>query len=203
MTNAQWSSGIWVYIVFFGILLIGALLGALYLEEYMFNPITVDLLIRILLPIFAISVFVERAQEVFVSAWREIERIPLDQNIKNLEMKVAIDSGNQFLVDTLYAARVDFSRFKAKTRRIAFLFSLAIGMMISIVGIRVLRSLTSVDANPLGTQRTLFDLVDIILTGALIGGGSEGVHRVMAVITDFLDGARDRVKPQPQSLGKP
>lgn len=202
MANAQQNSRTWVYIIFFGALFIGAFLGAIYLEEYMFNPITTTLLVKILLPIFAISVFVERAQEVFVSAWREIERAPLDQNVKNLEAKVAQSPEDKALVDSLNTANMNFSKFKAKTRRIAFLFSLAIGVMISTVGVRVLRSLTSMDADPVGIQRTLFDLADIILTGALIGGGSEGVHRVMAVITDFLDGARDRVKPKPQAAGK-
>lgn len=92
--------------MFFAVLFIGALLGAFYLEEYMFNTLTVALLVKILIPIFAISVFVERAQRVFVSYWREIERAPLGQKVKNLKQRVADSPGNQSLVGGLNAVCV-------------------------------------------------------------------------------------------------
>ena len=166
-----------------------AVFGALFLEEYVFNPISVDFIAGILIPIFVIAVFLERAQEVFVTVWRDIDRTTLERKVKRLteEMKGNKKEGEVAKAsEELETAKLDLDQYKASTKRWAFLFSLSLGILISIVGVRALRPLTSMDADPTGFQRFLFNFADIVLTGALIGGGSEGIHRVMSVITDFL-----------------
>jgi hypothetical protein len=191
--NPSWSTG---YVLLLLVLLVIAVLGAIYFDVYRFDPITFQVVVDILIPIVLIATFLERAQEVFISAWRDIGRAGYDQTIKRLKATLAgqpAGAQDAKAVSELESAEADLARYRAKTKRIAFLFSLAAGLLISIAGVRVLRPLTSMDADPVGVQRHLFNIVDIVLTGALIGGGSEGAHRVMSVITDFLDVTRQNI----------
>jgi hypothetical protein len=36
-------------------------------------------------------------------------------------------------------------------------------------------------------------IVDVVITAGLIGGGSDGIHKLVSVITDYLDATRDKV----------
>jgi hypothetical protein len=44
------------------------------------------------------------------------------------------------------------------------------------------------------TQRMLFNSMDVILTGALLGGGAEGPHKLVSVFTNFLDTTATKAK---------
>ncbi|HWR82946.1 MAG TPA: hypothetical protein VN285_06570 [Candidatus Deferrimicrobium sp.] len=186
---SQWSVR---YITLLVILLAVSLLGAIYFVAYNFVDISTQLVLNILIPMFIIAAFLERTQEVFVASWRDIERGRLEQTVREIETGIAKCSGQATdgLIEKLKEANLEVSRFKTDTRRYVFLFGLASGILISIVGVRVLKPLTSMDASTVGFQRHLFNFTDIVLTGALIGGGSESIHRVVAVITDFLDATR-------------
>ena len=49
---------------------------------------------------------------------------------------------------------------------------------------------------PLATgtpQQLLVTIVDVVITAGLIGGGSDGIHKLVSVITDYLDAARGKV----------
>ena len=43
-------------------------------------------------------------------------------------------------------------------------------------------------------QAALYHSSDILITGGLLGGGSEGIHKLIALITDFLDMTREGIK---------
>ena len=45
-------------------------------------------------------------------------------------------------------------------------------------------------------QATVFNGMDILITGGLIGGGSEGIYKLVTLITDFLDTTRAKTKNQ-------
>jgi len=192
------------YTVLIIILLILTIPSAIVLEQYLFNPITVESLISLLIPIFVIALFLERALEVFVSTWREMQCFPLNDKLKELKKQLSDEKAKAFhdgqpkllesLTNEIDETQCEIKIFKAKTKRFSFLIGLCGGLIISMVGVRVLRPLTSMDADPTGLQGSLFNFVDIILTGALIGGGSDGVHKLMSVITDFLDSSRERIK---------
>jgi hypothetical protein len=72
-----------------------------------------------------------------------------------------------------------------------------LGLVVSTVGIRSLQQL--VDPTALSdllsvTQYRFFVLTDILITGALIGGGSNGIHQIMMVITDTSERLRRNAK---------
>ena len=70
---------------------------------------------------------------------------------------------------------------------------MGIGIVIAWVGPRILGEIVSFNADLDGLHGVLFHSVDILITGGLIGGGSEGIHKVVVLITDFLDRTRERV----------
>ena len=166
-----------------------------------FNPVSADFIIGLLTPLFVISLFLERAQEVFIKTWRGMgrEKIVLDKNLASRERDLAVANKDLLGVQTASAkfdqAEKNLSDYKSQTRRIAFLGGTSAGFFIALVGVRVLEPLTDIKlagANDL--QQGLFYGIDIILTAGLLGGGSEGVHKVLTVITDFLDQTRGKIK---------
>jgi hypothetical protein len=63
-------------------------------------------------------------------------------------------------------------------------FTLLVGIGISAIGIRGLEPFFSLNND---LQGSLFRLVDIILTGTLISGGTAGIHEILTSLTAFLD----------------
>ena len=52
---------------------------------------------------------------------------------------------------------------------------------------RVLFPLTNFDHELEGSQGQWFGLIDVVLTGALLSGGAEPIHKLMSIITGYLD----------------
>ena len=79
-------------------------------------------------------------------------------------------------------AKWEVDKYKAQTRKHAFLMSLCGGVIISAAGVRTLYPLMSWDIEYTGQQKLVFNFVDIFLTGGLIGGGSDGIHQMTNLI---------------------
>lgn len=150
--------------------------------------------------LFILALFVERAQQVYVGAWRGIRRVHLDDRVRcwrtwqqtaahypeQVELQFDIDN-------ELNRAMLELATFQQRTRKYVFYLGLALGVLIAAAGPRILRELVS-QAEGVGTlQLIVFCFVDILITGGLIGGGSDALHKVMALITDALDQTRQRV----------
>lgn len=83
--------------------------------------------------------------------------------------------------------------YKSDTRIIAVWSSLLCGLLISAIGIRSIEPLIIIDTNnPI--QITIFRCLDAFLTGGLIAGGSEGIHKFTQVFTDFLEATSRQAK---------
>lgn len=89
------------------------------------------------------------------------------------------------------AAESDLQEFRLRTRLITLCYSMSIGLIIALLGVRVL---DTVFANPDELRSLLFLWTDIVLTAAIIAGGSEGVHRLTSAIAGVLDAAPPRTK---------
>ena len=88
--------------------------------------------------------------------------------------------------EKLETAENDLYLYRSQTKAIIARLSLLTGITISLAGVRILQPFTNVTLE--GQQLALFNAVDILLTGGLFAGGSEGVHRLTKVyesITDF------------------
>lgn len=78
---------------------------------------------------------------------------------------------------------------KARTRRIAFAAGTTIGVVVAALGVRVLELLVdpTVFAELPELQRRLFHVADVLFTGAILGGGADGVHKLVTMFTAFVD----------------
>ena len=128
-----------------------------------FNSVQ-DLFVSLLL----ITTFKERAQQVYVIAWRAAGRAKRESAIdvaKTDEEKVT--------------AKQELASYRAQTGRYVAVVSLVSGFFISLAGIRVLAPLISVDglSDP---QRRLLFVVDVLLTTGMLAGGSKLVHEIIS-----------------------
>ena len=153
-----------------------------------------------------VALFVERAQQVLVAAWRGIQRAAIEERINryvgwqekaaqlgaSFETKKRIEFG-------LRTSQGLLAHYRATTRRLILPVGLFLGILIAAVGPRILSEVLEPLDDITGLQAGLFALADVVITGGLIGGGSEGIHKLVVVITDSLDATRQRVTAAAQS----
>jgi len=153
-----------------------------------FSEFTVGQYVRVFSMLFLVALFMERALEVFLTAWRGEGATEILRGIEKLKAISAHREVNEDEIERVEDARRTYEVYRVKTQRIAFLGSLALGIVISAAGIRALASL--VDPEMLGdvepVQRRLFGLMDVILTGALLGGGTEAIHQLVSVFSNTM-----------------
>ena len=85
----------------------------------------------------------------------------------------------------LETAEDDLEKYRDGTKAIVARLSLLAGIVISLAGIRILQSFT--DVALVGKQLSLFNAIDVLLTGGLLAGGSAGVHRLTKVYEEVTD----------------
>jgi hypothetical protein len=141
--------------------------------------------------LFLISVFLERALEVFLTSWRDAGRRTLEHEIAHTQA-AAEAAPSADAERALRDARHALDLYKAQTARASFVCGLVAGVVIALAGARALSPLLV--APPTGSEQLLVvTIVDVVITAGLIGGGSDGIHKLVSVITDYLDATREKV----------
>ena len=165
--------------------------------------------LRLLGSVALIALFLERVLEVFITTWRGPEANVLDTSIQILERKLTMlkkesNAGEDIskIKDTensLDKATKNKSKYKSETQRIALWSGLTLGLLISAVGIRMLYFLVDPIAleNAPQAQELSFRLVDVFVTGGLIAGGSDGIHKIFNVYDSLMESTSERLKSQP------
>jgi hypothetical protein len=88
--------------------------------------------------------------------------------------------------------------FAARTRRISTWIGL-VGILVSAAGFRFLGQMVSLDSiyNPAKgahtTQYALFVVADVLLTGAVLAGGSKAIHEIFSVYDEFMKSTQDNL----------
>ena len=145
-----------------------------------------------LLTFLLIALFIEPEVEVYTSVWRERGR---RKQLANLVASTP---------DTKSAALSDFEAFRADTQFRANIISVALGFAVALSGVQALAIF--LDASSVGNegicisgsvcagsvQTKFFMTVDILLTAALLGGGADGIHKVVNAFTSYSDAATAR-----------
>ena len=161
-----------------------------------FKPFQADAIVGNLTALFLISLFLERALEVFVSSWRDADCRTLEHDIRYAlaTAKAAPDAAAAAEAErAVREKRHALHLYKAKTGRVAFICGLVAGAVIALAGARALGPLL-VKLPDSGTPQALVvTVVDVVITAGLIGGGSDGIHKLVSVITDYLDAVRTKV----------
>ena len=162
-----------------------------------------------------ISLALQSSLGVFVSNWRRQNKIDFQRQITILKtdldelktqlepIKVSLTEASQTTVDLSKAeltklreqlaqtkvelknAENNLDLYTEQTRNIISRLSLLAGIIISLAGVRILQPFTNVTLE--GEQLTLFNAIDILLTGGLLAGGTEGVHRLTKVYESITD----------------
>lgn len=89
--------------------------------------------------------------------------------------------------------------YKVETRIIAIRLAFASGILISLIGFRTLEPLISwgpdlTVRNMASWQAIAFMWTDVMLTGGVIAGGSEGIHKIANAFGSFIDRTNNRIE---------
>lgn len=151
-----------------------------------------------------LALVAERAQEVVMTAWRaadsEYQKLEIARLKSVLAMAKVTSADAEHLLQLagqLHQAEQRHLAYRAQTRVFALYLGLLLGVLISAAGFRLLQGLlpamsvavlpttagvfatTGVPGSGLPAwQIWLFNALDILLTGAVIAGGSDGVHKL-------------------------
>jgi hypothetical protein len=177
----------------------------------------------ILMPLLLTALFIERAVEVIISAWRDEGASQLANAVRSAKRSAAA-------VATQDAAIDEFTEYKGKTRRYAWAVALVLGAAAAMVGVRALWPFVD-DANgkfaaavivadkntgrftenpavgnPInddGNQdlRRAFIVVDVLLSALLLAGGANGIHSIMNAFTSFFDATAQKNQQAANNAG--
>ncbi len=151
---------------------------------------------NLLIKLAIAALFIERSVEVVMVAWRGrgkqqyISQLSAERkkaSAKQPDSKIPTD-------EEIEAAR-GLEQYSAETKVLALLTAFGFGVVISALGLRALEPLLDADFfGSLGsTQKALFMGIDTLITGALLGGGSEGIHKILDTVLSLFD--KYRTKP--------
>lgn len=119
----------------------------------------------------------------------------LDIEIANLNKQVAGSAKTtaEKLKLNLQSLKKDRTVYRAGSRFIAQWLGLGIGVLVALVGVRVLGNI--VDITTLSkAQEAAFVVVDVLLTGAVLAGGSEAINKIMKVYNSFMIKTAEKAK---------
>lgn len=157
-------------------------------------------IVILLISLLIIALFIERAVEVIIIAWRGkgkqqiISVISLEKKKSEREAK----KGVRKVTEKEDLATKELEGYSAETKNLALLIAFALGIIVSALGARAIQPLVDPAVfKTLGSaQKALFTGIDILITGALLGGGSEGIHKIVDSILISFEKYRKGVKEQ-------
>ncbi|OLB84468.1 MAG: hypothetical protein AUI12_13520 [Acidobacteria bacterium 13_2_20CM_2_57_6] len=150
--------------------------------------------VRLFTQLILVALIIERALEVILTPWRGPEAERMTAELQHHDQLAK--SGNPTAQDNLQKSKLDLTDFKCKTQNLAFKVSFVLGIIVASFGIRTLAPL--VEPNAFGKlphlQQVGFAALDVLLTGALLSGGADGLHQVLSLFLDYVGKTRDRVQ---------
>lgn len=167
--STGYGLGLWIVAA----LVVGAAVAATAFSPLQFDQKALANLGVVLAPLVAVAAFIERAVEVILTPLRgdTADRM-------QAEVTAATAAGQDAA-----ALKKRLHDFKLGTRRYAFLLAVSLGIIASLLGVRGLENLVS-DSTPLSAPAKGFD---VVLTGLLLGGGADGIHKPVKAFTDYMN----------------
>jgi len=140
------------------------------------------------------SAILERAMDVWLSIAMGGKADRLDAQLRGLRATIDSAPPEQRAQEEAKLAPlvVDRTAHRDATRQLATPVSLVSGLVISAIGLRSLQPLfDKADSTWLtSVQGHVFVVVDILVTGTLLAGGSDGIHWIVALYRDWADKSR-------------
>ena len=146
-----------------------------------------------LTPLALVALFIERGLEVFLTTWRGGKAQELARDVKKAQELVARNQAN--LTDQ-HAAEDALTQYKSATQQIALPAALILGILVCGFGVRGIGPFLDTNAfsNLRSIQQKLFTTMDVLLTGLLVSGGSDFVHKFISIFTNFMDATAEKAK---------
>jgi hypothetical protein len=183
-----------------------AAFGAICLAGYLlpFTPIRlrevgVGDVTTLLSSLVVVALLMERALEVFICVWRDPKAAELELILKHAQEDLQANAGNAELKASVQRAQLSLTTYTSETKVIAMRAGFLLGLLISLFGIRALFGLIQPDSLAAASeiQRHCFNVLDVFVTGGVIAGGSDGIHKIMALYTEFMQQTTNRVAGRP------
>ena len=151
----------------------------------------------VLVVLFLVSLFIERTVEVLMVVWREKGKQELKSNLGLARNNPGGRRGKNTHKMTVKEkdATKNLDIYRAETKAVAIPTAFMLGILVSALGFRVLQPI--VDPVALGTlpkvQMSMFTGMDVLITGALIGGSSKGIHEVIEAFLNMIERYRKNI----------
>jgi len=184
-----------------------ALVLSLTPEPVAFKSTASNEVLGLLGTLLFVALLVERALEVFVNTWRSEGAMFTDQRdfyrreLDNLEKlkpdeQLARKTELDDVREKLRIAEDQRTKYRSGTMQFALWGGLTLGLLTSAVGVRTLQPLVDPAAlAQLGpTQQTFFHVVDVLLTGGLLAGGSDAIHKLTSLYVTIMEGTSNRLR---------
>jgi len=169
---------------------------------------------KTLLGFLLIALFIERAMEAYTAVWRKPERQVKAAEVQQAQARVNL-AGNRLeqaseaaprgavegvardmkdlhvekaeAVEEHQKAVTKIETYRAGTQVRTTIWSLFLGGLIAVAGVRALDSFMDPPGSGSDFLKYLFIGVDVALTAALLGGGADGIHKIISVFTTAAD----------------
>ena len=183
------------------VLLVGALVLATKVGDLSLNKsLAVGDVTKLLTTFFVLALFVERTLEVFITAWRGEETVKGEDDLQTAKQALAQNPADSALQAPVKTKTDWLIQYKAETKAIALRCGLVLGILIAAVGVRSFGTFVGRPVEPTSMkfwfymQIGTFNVLDVLVSGGIIGGGSDAIHKMMNVITEFFDATANKVK---------
>lgn len=176
----------------FGAVAVVALWIGLFGTTLTFKPFTTGDVLRLLGSLALVALFVERTIEVSVGAWRGEVAEKLFSAAESAKLALLSAPASAVIRTNAAAAGEQLIDYRMKTKALALRAAVVMGLLVAAAGFRTLEGLVTPPGA--GTTKVLFRLLDLVMTAATIGGGSEAVHRMISTATTYLDAASGQAR---------
>jgi hypothetical protein len=175
----------WTYVIFIAVAGAGIAILLRPVSPIHFKSFSAAEFTQQLTPLFLVSLLIERSLEVFLTTVRAPEAARLQMAVDKASAMAQNDAGRAAALQT---AQSNLTDYKSGTQQMAMPIGMVLGILICVLGIRCLGNF--VDYATLADhprQKAWFTAMDVLLTGALVGGGADFVHQFISSITNFLN----------------
>jgi hypothetical protein len=175
----------WPWLAFLAVAAFALYIGTFLGTSLTFKPFSAADLLRLLGSLAVVALLVERTIEVSVGAWRGKVTDRLLSSAESAKLALISAPANIALHETVVAKEAELVDYRAETKKLALRVAVLLGLLVAATGFRTIETLVT----SIGTGFTggLFRLLDLVMTGTVIGGGSEAIHRMISTATTYLD----------------
>jgi hypothetical protein len=154
-----------------------------------FATFNVQVVLNVLGGLFVVALMMERAVEVIISVLRDADAQVLTSAVAattaalaDAKLEVPASATKiEALTMLLSAQKKSIDDYRIDTRETTYCISFTLGVALALVGVRGLVGLLAPGTGPVSGW---FKLVDILITGAVIAGGSDGIHKMVKAVLD-------------------